>query len=105
MKRFIITITLFTTTFLSFSQSLEYQDLAILFSQNDNNGSARFTAMSAAFGALGGDISSINVNPAGLSVFKNSTFSGTFNSRNSEITSNYYGNSNTNQDQFINRLN
>lgn len=58
--------------------------------------------MSAAFGALGGDISSINVNPAGLSVFKNSTFSGTFNSRNSEITSNYYGNSNTNQDQFIN---
>ncbi|WP_297815925.1 hemin receptor [uncultured Polaribacter sp.] len=102
MKRFIITITLFTTTFLSFSQSLEYQDLAILFSQNDNNGSARFTAMSAAFGALGGDISSINVNPAGLSVFKNSTFSGTFNSRNSEITSNYYGNSNTNQDQFIN---
>jgi hypothetical protein len=63
----------------SFSQSLGYQDLGILFSQNDNNGSARFSAMSGAFGALGGDISSININPAGLSVFNNSMFTGSFN--------------------------
>ena len=102
MKIFFTIAALFATTFMSFSQSLGYQDLGILFSQDDNNGSARFTAMSGAFGALGGDISSINVNPAGLSVFKNSMFSGTFNSRNSDITSNYYGSSNTTQDQFIN---
>jgi hypothetical protein len=74
---------------MSFSQSLGYQDLGILFSQNDNNGSARFTAMSGAFGALGGDISAINVNPAGLSVFKNSMFSGSFNSKSSTIIASF----------------
>ena len=102
MKRFFIIAALFAVTSTSFTQSLGYQDLGILFSQNDNNGSARFTAMSGAFGALGGDISSININPAGLSVFNNSMFTGTLNSRNSDITSNYYGNSLTTQNQFIN---
>jgi hypothetical protein len=89
MKRFLTIAALFATTLMSFSQSLGYQDLGILFSQDDNNGSARFTAMSGAFGALGGDISSINVNPAGLTVFKNSMFSGTFNSKNSETIASF----------------
>lgn len=102
MKRFFIIAALFATTFTSFSQSLGYQDLGVLFSTDDNNGTARFTAMSGAFGALGGDISSININPAGLSVFNNSLFTGTFNSRNSDIMANYYGNSLTTQNQFIN---
>ncbi|TXD62402.1 hemin receptor [Polaribacter sp. IC066] len=107
MKRFFILASFFATAFTSFSQSLGYQDLGILFSQNDHNGSARFTAMSGAFGALGGDISSINVNPAGLSVFNNSMFTGSFNARSSDITS-VYGNQSLNrtavttQDQFIN---
>ena len=102
MKRFFTIAILFASSLMSFSQSLGYQDLGILFSQNDNNGSARFTAMSGAFGALGGDISAINVNPAGLSVFKNSMFSGTFNSRNSDTQSNYYRNTFATQNQFIN---
>ena len=97
-KIFISTIFIFTA-FTAFSQSLSYQDLAILFSQDDKNGTARFTAMSGAFGALGGDISSMNVNPAGLSVFNNSLFSGSFNSRNTEINSNYYGSNLSNQNQ------
>jgi hypothetical protein len=33
-------------------------------------GTARFAAMGGAFGALGGDISSIGINPAGLAVFR-----------------------------------
>ena len=102
MKKIYIIAILFAATFTSNSQSLGYQDLGVLFSQNDNNGSARFTAMSGAFGALGGDISSININPAGLSVFNNSLFTGTFNSRSTDINSNYYGNSIFTQDQFIN---
>ena len=102
MKRFLIIAALFATTSTSFSQSLGYQDLGLLFSQDDNNGTARFTAMSGAFGALGGDISSININPAGLSVFNTSLFTGTFNSRNSEIHSTYYGNSLTSQNEFVN---
>ena len=102
MKRFFIIATLFAVTFTSYSQSLGYQDLAIIFSENDNNGSARFTGMSGAFGALGGDISSININPAGIAVANKSSFSGTLNNRNSNITSNYYGNSITTQNQFFN---
>ncbi|MGY8910663.1 MAG: hemin receptor, partial [Flavobacteriales bacterium] len=102
MKKLFIAAIFTFTAFTSFSQSLSYQDLAILFSQDDKNGTARFTAMSGAFGALGGDISSININPAGLSVFNNSSFSGTLNSRNTEINSNYYGSNLANQNNFTN---
>jgi len=42
---------------------------ALLFSSEDLSGTARFVAMGGAFGALGGDISSLKVNPAGSSVF------------------------------------
>ena len=35
---------------------------------NDLNGTARFVGMGGAMGALGGDISSVNTNPAGLGV-------------------------------------
>jgi len=102
MKKLITFLILFAVTLTSFSQSLGYQDLALLFSENDANGTARFTSMSGAFGALGGDISSININPAGIAVFNNSAFSGSFNSRNTDITSNYYGTSRNNQNQFFN---
>lgn len=90
MKRLFISAIFFAVSFTSFSQNLRYQDLGVLFSQDDNNGTARFTAMNGAFGALGGDISSININPAGLTIFNNSMFTGTFNSKSQEINA-YYG--------------
>ncbi|MDG1396752.1 MAG: hemin receptor [Polaribacter sp.] len=89
MKRFYISAILFAVTLTSFSQNMKYQDLGVLFSQDDNYGTARFTAMSGAFGALGGDISAININPAGLSVFNYSTFTGTLNSKNTDINASY----------------
>lgn len=102
MKKNLIIAILFAATFTSYSQSLGYKNLGVLFSQNDENGSARFTAMSGAFGALGGDVSAMNINPAGISVFNNSSFSGTVNSRNSDVVSNYYGNSLAVKEQFFN---
>lgn len=55
-----------------------------VFSQNEHDafrysiaapgGTARFTSMAGAFGALGGDFSSIGVNPGGLGVFRVSEF-------------------------------
>ncbi len=39
------------------------------YSQDGSYGTARFQAMSGAFGALGGDVSAIGINPAGSSVF------------------------------------
>jgi (2Fe-2S) ferredoxin len=43
----------------------------LLFGQQENAGTARFRAMSGAFGALGGDLSAMGINPAGSVVFNN----------------------------------
>ena len=102
MKYFFTLIFFITATFTIQSQSLGYQDLALLFSGNDNNGSARFVAMSGASGAVGGDISAMNINPAGIAVYKISVFSGSISTRNTEITSTYYNNSITTEEAFFN---
>lgn len=40
------------------------------FSQSDLKGTARYMGMGGAFGALGGDLSSISTNPAGIGVYR-----------------------------------
>lgn len=52
---------------------------AIRMSQREITGSARSMGMAGAFGALGGDISSLSTNPAGIGVFRNSEVSATLN--------------------------
>ncbi|MFS4467169.1 OmpP1/FadL family transporter [Maribacter sp. 2210JD10-5] len=54
-------------------------------------GTARFQGMGGAFGALGGDLSALNINPAGSAVFNNSliTLSGTAYSRDNDAS--YFG--------------
>lgn len=53
---------------------LNAQDIsdALRYSQNEIQGSARFRALSGAFGALGGDMSAVSINPAGSAVFAQS---------------------------------
>lgn len=46
---------------------------ALRYSRLNPVGTARFSAMGGAFGALGGDMSSFSVNPAGIGVFTRST--------------------------------
>ena len=41
-------------------------------SQGDLKGTARFVSMGGAFGALGGDLSTLNQNPAGIGVYRSS---------------------------------
>ena len=41
-------------------------------SQTELRGSSRFQSMAGAFGALGGDISTLTQNPAGIGVYRNS---------------------------------
>ncbi len=50
------------------------QDIAdaVRFSQDEIQGSARFRAMSGAFGALGGEMSAVSLNPAGSAIFNRS---------------------------------
>jgi len=61
------------------------------YSSENIQGTARFQGMSGAFGALGGDLSSLNTNPAGAAVFNNNqgTVSGSYFSRTNTI--NYGG--------------
>jgi hypothetical protein len=47
---------------------------ALRYAGSSITGSARFTAMSGAFNALGGDFSSISVNPAGLGIYRTNEF-------------------------------
>ena len=77
-----------------------YGDLGVLFTGEDNNGTARFRAMSGAFGALGGDLSAIEINPAGTAVFLKSEFSASLNIRNQRINSNYYGSNASLKDDY-----
>ncbi|MDC6366751.1 MULTISPECIES: OmpP1/FadL family transporter [Flavobacteriaceae] len=50
-------------------------DDVLRYSTENIQGTARFQAMGGAFGALGGDLSSLNVNPAGSAVFNYSELS------------------------------
>lgn len=57
------------------AQSSPYVGDALRFSKMDHLGTARFNSMAGSFGALGGDFSAINVNPAGLGIYRSSEFS------------------------------
>lgn len=52
---------------------------ALNFSQYDMKGTARFMGMAGAFGALGGDLSSLSQNPAGIGVYRNNDIGFTLN--------------------------
>jgi hypothetical protein len=68
MKKAILLIILVSAIFLrANSQNV---DDALRYSQVFYNGSARFMGMGGAFSALGGDLSSISLNPAGTGVFR-----------------------------------
>jgi len=68
---------------------------AMRYAQSELNGTARFTAMSGAFGALGGDLSSMNVNPAGSAVIENNQFAFTMGNYNTKNNSNYFRTTNS----------
>ena len=72
------------------SAHLNAQDIydALEYTESNVSGTARFNAMSGAFSALGGDISSVFSNPAGSAVLNNNNFS-------FSLSSNNYSNENT----------
>ncbi|WP_348824502.1 OmpP1/FadL family transporter [Flavobacterium aestuarii] len=78
----------------STAQSQEMKD-AMRYAQSELQGTARFTSMSGAFGALGGDLSSLNVNPAGSAIFNNNLFASTMGFYDTKNNSNYFRTSTT----------
>ncbi len=102
MKRLIIFVAIATSICTSYSQSLDYNDLGVLFSKDQRNGTARFNAMAGAFGALGSDISATDINPAGGAIARKSKFSITLQNNNLNRDVNYYNTVNSLQDDQLN---
>lgn len=64
---------------------------ALRFSFTENSGSARNMGLGGAFGALGGDLTTLSTNPAGLGVFRGTEFSFTPSIYTAKTTSEHYG--------------
>mgnify|MGYP002233871926 CR=1 FL=1 len=58
---------------------------------NDLNGTARFVGMGGAMGALGGDISTIGTNPAGIGIYRSNDAMMSFSFSSYGTESNYMG--------------
>jgi len=86
-------VVMLCVAYMSNAQTLSYNDIGVLFSKENINGTARYNAMSGAFGALGGDLSSIETNPAGAAVFLKSEFAVSLNVHTIETTASFYGTS------------
>ena len=78
MKRIYIPILVFCGLIQTHAQELNPTD-AIKIGSQQVNGSARFNAMGGAFGALGGDVSALQINPAGSALYNYNHFSFTGN--------------------------
>ena len=103
MKKHLIILSILAT--FHFAQAQESVD-ALRYAQTNLTGTARFRAMSGAFGALGGDLSSITVNPAGSAVFINNQLGFTLTNFDNKNESNYFGTQNTdkNNDFKLNQV-
>ncbi len=66
-------------------------DDVLRYSIENLQGTARFQGMGGAFGAVGGDLSSLNINPAGSAIFANSLFTITGSNFNQRNESSYFG--------------
>lgn len=89
MKR-IILILFATISIHSITGQTEFD--ALRYIQPDISGTARYTSMAGAFGALGADPSAIKDNPAGLGIYRSSEISGSFNSLTQNAVSNWMSN-------------
>jgi len=97
MKRYLTFIMTLLCT-IAMAQNI---DDVLRYSGENLQGTARFQAMGGAFGALGGDLSALNINPAGAAVFNNSQFgiSGSVYSRNNDAS--YFDGNNTSKSNFL----
>ena len=74
---------------------------ALRFSLNEVQGTARFRSMSGAFGALGGDLSAVSINPAGSAIFSRSSAAFSISNLNTNNDVGYFnGNSSSSDSKF-----
>ncbi|MDH6357698.1 hypothetical protein [Parabacteroides sp. PF5-9] len=75
---------------------------AFKYSQNDLIGTARYLGMGGAFGALGGDISAMKTNPAGLAVYRSSEVVTTLSLSTISTETNWFSNKESNNRTRVN---
>jgi hypothetical protein len=90
MKKSIIsTLAIALCAFGLTAQTTEFD--AIKLAQTDISGTARYMGMAGAFGALGGDVSAIKDNPAGLGIYRSSEITTTLNFLTQRSNANWNG--------------
>ncbi len=87
---------------ITFSQAQDITD-AVRYSTDQLSGTARYRAMSGAFGALGGDLSAISINPAGSAIFLSSAATVTLSYNERQNDTRYFNGvtSNNNSDVYF----
>lgn len=78
------------------AQVLGYEDIGVLLSSENKQTTARTMAMKNAFGALGGDLSALSINPAGAAIFSHSVASISMGNNHIDLSSEFYGTSTQN---------
>jgi len=89
MKKLVYTISIILFTCSAFAQDLTD---ALRYSNYKISGTARSAAMGNAFGALGGDFSSLSINPAGVAVYRTGEFTFTPTVGKSSVDGTFLGN-------------
>jgi len=89
MKKLVYTFSILLITCSTFAQDLTD---ALRYSNHKINGTARSAAMGNAFGALGGDFSSLSINPAGIAVYRSGEFTFTPSFGKTTVDGTYLGN-------------
>lgn len=98
MKKIImLVISVFAMSF-SFGQTVTD---ALRYTNDNLKGTARFRALSGAFGALGGDLSAVNINPASSAVFTSSYATFTLENENIDNETNYFNGRNISSESNI----
>ncbi|ESU26280.1 hypothetical protein FLJC2902T_27600 [Flavobacterium limnosediminis JC2902] len=94
MNKYLLHTVLFLLALTANAQELT-PAAALRYAMDNTQGTARYRGMSGAFGAVGGDLSSININPAGSAFFNSNTSGLTMSVNNNKNESNYFGGSAT----------
>ncbi|MBU2939447.1 transporter [Lacinutrix sp. C3R15] len=85
---------------MSLTQAQDITD-ALRFAKDDVQGTARYRALSGAFGALGGDMSAVAINPAGSSVFNDSHISISLTNQNNKTDTQYFNEKNNTTESTV----
>ena len=91
MKRVTTTILILLISVTLFGQG---SDDACLFSQTYYQGTAKALSMGNALGAVGGDMTAVSINPAGMGIYRSNEFTTTLNLLDNYNSSSYYGTNN-----------